>query len=346
MLGPIGTLSATLEDMRFERALEKPSPAFSADSEPATAWKIFVFNARLLASAAGVLVALLMTTGFYIEPLAFLVALVIAIIYWRFGVQNARSAERWDPRVSCSLAAIAQIILLISILTPLTYLATSIGLPLWDTSLLIYDRALGFDFLNYLDFINHHPQLMQILSPAYNSITWQLFAIGIVVPVAGCYRRTGEAICAFMIALLATTCISAFVPAIGVYGTLGLSASDFPYFEPNGYYDTLRDAPLLRDGQLRALNLLRLVGVLTFPSFHAASATLYMWAFWPLSWLRPIIIPLNIIMIAATPLGGGHYLVDVIAGIIVAVLAILATQVISGRLTPEYASAQAAGEYR
>src|SRR5262249_58322603 len=63
MFGRVGTFSATSEDMRFERALEKPSPAFSADSEPATAWKIFLFNARLLASAAGVLVALLMTTA-------------------------------------------------------------------------------------------------------------------------------------------------------------------------------------------------------------------------------------------------------------------------------------------
>jgi PAP2 superfamily len=200
--------------------------------------------------------------------------------------------------------------------------------------LLLYDRALGFDFRSYLDFANHHPGLLRVLGPAYSSIGWQMVTMVIVIPVAGFYRRTGEAICAYILALLATTCISILVPAIGVYGTLGLEASDFPRFEPQGYYDTLRDAPLLRAGNLHALNLLQLVGVLTFPSFHAVSAILYIWTFWPLRWLRPFVVFLNIALIAGTPLGGGHYLVDIIAGIAVAAIAIVATHAASKRLSP------------
>jgi hypothetical protein len=50
----------------------------------------------------------------------------------------------------------------------------------------------------------------------------------IVLPLAGYYRRSTEAICAFTLALVATTCISALVPAIGVYGMLDLYACDFP----------------------------------------------------------------------------------------------------------------------
>jgi hypothetical protein len=49
-----------------------------------------------------------------------------------------------------------------------------------------------------------------------------------VLPLAGYYRRSTEAICAFTLALVATTCISALVPAIGVYGMLDLYACDFP----------------------------------------------------------------------------------------------------------------------
>jgi hypothetical protein len=257
----------------------------------------------------------------------------IAAVYWRFGAQNA-TKSRWNPRLSCCLAAIAQMIVALSILTPLTYLATSVGLPLRDTSLLLYDRALGFDFRSYLDFANHHPELLRVLGPAYSSIGWQMMAMVIVIPVAGFYRRTGEAICAYILALLATTGISMLVPAIGVYGTLGLEASDFPQFEPQGYYDTLREAPLLRAGNLHALNLLQLVGVLTFPSFHAASAILYIWAFWPLRWLRPLVVFLNVAMIAGTPLGGGHYLVDMIAGVAVASIAIVAAREVGKRLSP------------
>ena len=50
----------------------------------------------------------------------------------------------------------------------------------------------------------------------------------IVLPLAGYYRRSTKAICAFTLALVATTCISALVPAIGVYGMLDLYACDFP----------------------------------------------------------------------------------------------------------------------
>jgi hypothetical protein len=72
-----------------------------------------------------------------------------------------------------------------------------------------------------------------------------------------------------------------------------LTASDVPNIEPQGYYDILRDATLVRDGSLHGLDLLKLVGVLTFPSFHAASARLYTWAFWPMRWLRLIFAPCN-----------------------------------------------------
>lgn len=91
---------------------------------------------------------------------------------------------------------------------------------------------------------------------------------------------------------------------------------------------------MLRAGSLHALALPRLVGVLTFPSFHAVSAILYMWAFWPLAWFRPVTVAWNIAMIVATPMGGGHYFVDILAGILVAVLAILAALAISNRLSP------------
>jgi membrane-associated phospholipid phosphatase len=77
---------------------------------------------------------------------------------------------------------------------------------------------------------------------------------------------------------------------------------------------------------------LEIGGVLTFPSFHAASAALYIWAFWPLVWLRPAVVVWNLTMIAATPLGGGHYLVDVLASIVVTILAIAAAQMVSALL--------------
>src|SRR5439155_17310083 len=86
------------------------------------------------------------------------------------------------------------------------------------------------------------------------------------------------------------------------------------------------------EGTLRRLDLLGLAGIVTFPSFHAASAVLYAWAFWPVVWARPIAILANGMMMAATPIDGGHYFIDLIAGIAIAVPAIMAARWVSGRI--------------
>jgi hypothetical protein len=215
--------------------------------------------------------------------------------------------------------------LVISIMISMTYIATSANLPLRDATLLAVDRAIGFDFRGFLDFVNDRTWLIYILAAGYRSISWPIWIIVVALPLAGYYRRTSEYVCAFLLALIATTCFTAIVPAIGVYGAMGLVAADFPNIVPQGYYDTLRDAPLLRDGTLRTLDLFQLAGVVTFPSFHAAAAVLYAWALWPLRWLRPFNLLCNGALLVATPIGGGHFLADVIAGIALAAASIYAT---------------------
>ena len=73
---------------------------------------------------------------------------------------------------------------------------------------------------------------------------------------------------------------------------------------------------------MRALDLGAMTGIVTFPSFHAASAAIYLWALWPVKLLRPIAILANVAMIAATPAVGGHYFVDVVAGLALAAASI------------------------
>jgi membrane-associated phospholipid phosphatase len=63
-------------------------------------------------------------------------------------------------------------------------------------------------------------------------------------------------------------------------------------------------------------------GIVTFPSFHAASCLLYTWAFWPVRWMRPITLAANGLMLASTPIDGGHYFIDVFAGLALAAAAI------------------------
>jgi len=213
-------------------------------------------------------------------------------------------------------------------LTSLTYIATAADLPLQDSRLLAIDRALGFDFRVFLNFVNDRGWLVHVLAFGYRAISWQIWLTIFGLPLVGYYRRSAEYISAVLLALALTSCITLIVPAIGVYHALELVASEFPNIEPQGYYDTLHEMPLLRAGTLRTLDLDHFVGVVTFPSFHAAAAVLYSWALWPLRWVRPLTLAVNGAMLAATPIGGGHYLVDVLTGVMVAIASISAARLV------------------
>lgn len=302
------------------------------EAEAAAAWKLAIVNWLMLAGMFGIFALSVQLTDFEIKPKGFLIMFAVAAVYGIVACRNLRSPARQNPRIVFVLNGFAQTLLVVIIMTPITYMATAANLPLRDTMLLAADRTLGLDFRSYLDFVHEREWLIYLLAAGYRAISWPILLIAVVLPLAGHYRRVGEYIFAFGLALMLATLISTLVPAIGVYGALGLVASDYPNLVPQGYYDTLHIAPLLRDGSLRMLDLFQLGGVLTFPSFHAASAVLYAWALWPIRWARPLNLAVNGLMIAATPVGGGHYFADVIAGIGVAALAIWAACRVGERL--------------
>jgi hypothetical protein len=293
------------------------------------AWRLFRLNWLLIAAILAAFGFCLLVTNFHVRPLGFLIIYSLAVVYGLAGYYNVVSPGRQNPRIVFSLSALAQLAVIVPTMTAISYLAASANLPLMDTKLLALDRALGLDFQTYLNFVNDRMWLIYILAAGYRAIGLPILLIALALPLAGYYQRTGEFIFAFLLSLMATVCVSTLIPAIGVYGAMGLDASDFTNIVPQGYYDTLKDAPLLRDGSLRTLDLFALKGVLTFPSFHAVSAILYLWVFWPMRWFRPLNLLCSSAMILATPIGGGHFFVDVIAGVAVAAASIYAARRIS-----------------
>lgn len=304
------------------------------DLEAAATWAMFKLNWQIIAGCVIVFGMGFALTDFQVYYRSYLIVFTAAAIYGLVGYYNFKSPQRRNPRIFLPLTATAQITFVIVALMSCSYIAASANLPLRDEALLAYDRSLGFDFRRYLYFVNDRPWLVSVLGRGYGSINWQLPIIVIVLPLAGFGRRVAEFIFAFTLALLATIIISTAVPAIGVYGVLGLTGLDFPNIVegggpnhyPGGYADTLRVAPMLRDGTHRMLDFFDMTGVLTFPSFHAISAVLYTWTFWCIRWLRPFSLLVNGLMLLATPIGGGHFVVDVLAGVLIATASISAAR--------------------
>jgi hypothetical protein len=303
------------------------------DHEAQAAWRLFTLNWIPLALMALALALGLALTKFSIKPESALFSLGAIALYTGIAYYCARGSRRQSAVIAFIFGSAAQLFLITALMTPLTYIAAAVDLPLYDASLAALDRALGLDWRGYLAFVNERPWLIGYLALGYALIAWPVFGVPVLLGATRRFSRLQQFTFAFALALVATTFISTLVPALGAYQQLGLSPSDYSHITPGGYLDQLRDFPRVRDGTLRELDIIHLVGIITFPSFHAAACVLYLWALWAIWWMRPIMVLSNGLMLFATPIGGGHYFVDVFAGIGIAVLAIAAAKALAARMT-------------
>lgn len=88
--------------------------------------------------------------------------------------------------------------------------------------------------------------------------------------------------------------------------------------------DHLTTLLALRDGSVTHFTQTK--GIVTLPSYHTTQAILLMYVHRAQPRVLPSVVLLNLLMLLSTPTFGGHYLVDMIAGAGVAVVAILAVR--------------------
>ena len=209
----------------------------------------------------------------------------------------------------------------------LTYAVAGLGGPLYDNALADADVALGFDWPAWYDFVAGHPVLRLTLWLAYSSLMPQILMSVFWFSLVGWEHRNTELLVNAALALLLTTILFHLFPALGP-GTLMASFRD-------AYIDELVG---LRSGSLQSVNIMHLKGVIAFPSYHAVLAILFTYAHrrsWP---FIPLVV-VNGLMLISIPSEGGHYLVDVFLGAVVAGLTILATSALvqrQKRLPPIY----------
>lgn len=185
----------------------------------------------------------------------------------------------------------------------------SISAPFADAMLASADRKLGFDWIAY-------SRLMEPIRPvlmfAYKSFDWQpaLVSIGLFARQS---TRLWQTATAAVIAIIITTIIFPFAPALG--------ASNFYRFDVHSSMQPFAPALLALKHGYRSLDNSVFTGLISMPSYHASASLIFTWALWKTA-LRWPAIALNLLMLAASIPLGSHYLVDIIAGVMVGVLAV------------------------
>jgi PAP2 superfamily len=195
-----------------------------------------------------------------------------------------------------------------------TYVMASLNFPLIDRELDQFDKALGFDWLNWFHFVNAHSDVKVVLVAAYISVALQIHFSIIYFSHREEGNRSNELCWAAIIALFITAIVSGILPAMGTFEYYGVADA-----QHGGH---LHDLHALRDGTLTSVSLNDIKGIVTLPSYHTVLAILLTYAYRSQPRMLAVVLPLNLLMLVAIPSEGGHYLADMLAGGAVAALSI------------------------
>ena len=251
------------------------------------------------------------------------VALACASVFYQ------RAGDR--ESIAAMLFGAAYLIAFSATFSVLNYFLLTIAHERVDTVLAALDRDMGIDWPAMLTYVAGHPTVNAALRVAYTSVLPQVAALVIVLG----WRQRPETIYRFCAALAvsagAAMAIWTAFPSFGAVSVYHLSPALSAKLNLALDADYARElVRLLREGPGR-ISPNQVKGLIGFPSYHAAMAVLVVWYAWPVRWLFWPLLFLNVVVLISTPIHGGHHVVDVLAGIALAVLATAVVEIFPTR---------------
>jgi len=229
------------------------------------------------------------------------------------------------PRIADFAEDACQMIVIIGLMAILDYVAAvaGTGFAYRDSWLAAADATIGLDWPSYIAFVDARPWLAALLAVAYVFINPMFLLVLGALTLTGRRARMQHFLLALWLSLALTLAVFVLMPALGGYAHFAIAGDSLAHLHP--LYLTAGIAPALdalRTTGPLTIPLDELKGLADFPSFHTAGALLFIWALWPLPRLRWAALAANLLTLAATPVEGAHYFADMLAGTLVAVIAI------------------------
>lgn len=246
------------------------------------------------------------------------------------GAARAIGRRTARPRLTAGATAFLQMTIFTLLGVILAYALAAQSGALWDDCLAAADRAIGFDWPAVLRLLDQAPAAVWVLGLAYHSLTVQMIVVIVALSGLSKFDTLRTTVCAAILSGFVTILISGLIPAMGNL----FDPSDYRHLWPSVAWLEQGLISGLRNGSHRVLDLTMLMGIVSFPSFHATLAAIFVWAFRAIPRLAVPGVAWAILTILATPVFGGHYGADVIVGLILAPPAIIAANHLTRRRPP------------
>ncbi|WP_336986670.1 phosphatase PAP2 family protein [Altererythrobacter aquiaggeris] len=281
--------------------------------QSAAARKLLVLTIVFVLSVS-MLTTIVLQTGLVIQISQFAWFLQIAAALFLLSVWCFARHDDFRLAHAAIITAVATISLMLCGLVSNTGLR--LKMPVADDRLAAMDAMLGLDMADAVVLTAQTPWLSDLLAFAYN---WSSLAV--VAAIVGLLafkqiRRSWELTLTVVVAMQMVAVISVFFPAKGTAFFF-----DLAYLQGNGipvgaavYAGDTFDR--FYHGSDLLVGLADLNGVVVFPSFHTVLALLATQALWN-GPARILAVMWTALVIVSTVPMGGHYVVDLAAGVVV-----------------------------
>ncbi|UDL90313.1 phosphatase PAP2 family protein [Mesorhizobium sp. PAMC28654] len=278
------------------------------------------------------------------ERTIFTVALALTAVclflIWEKGVVVALGAYSWSIGFAVVMIAIGQFYrhvrkaerIAISTHILALFIAYSIPASLFnllllprpsapiDATLVQMDSWLGYSWPSACAWIAQYPHLSDLLRQIYSLTLAQILFAFLFLGMANDRRRLHAAALGTVFASLVTIFCWALFPSSGAsaYWTLAPEVDRIVRPIVNSAYGAELNR-LLVEG-VQDISKLKTTGLVGFPSFHTVMALISLIAVWPYLPMRLVLILINVALLPAILIHGGHNLMDVLGGILITVV--------------------------
>lgn len=197
--------------------------------------------------------------------------------------------------------------------------------PRIDTLLVNADQHLNFNTVALIDWTSAHKFIKKCLGYSYDSLYLQL---PLLLPFLAILKEK-KSVNYFLVAIVISTIIGGMMyyffptggPASVLHSRHFITEEHATYTK---FFAVHHHIPLSH----YKMGLMSAGGLIAFPSFHVVWAVLLSYLCINRKWLFYPVALLNLVMIASTLLLGWHYLIDVIAGVLLAWVSLYGAQLI------------------
>lgn len=283
-------------------------------------------TASVIAALYAVDLLLIAATGVAVDWPAYGVALTTGLAALAVG-QLYRSA-RPNERIALATTATGLFILLTIAGSVFCYLILPVGERSIDRTLIALDALVGYHWPDAVAAAASVPYLSTVLRFVYMSSLAQMVVVILALGFSGRAKDLHLFLVTGTLSAVATILIWAAVPSFGpsaIYSIAPEMEAAAGLVVGSGYGAELNrlagEGPLLispKDG----------LGLIAFPSFHTVLTCLAVWFTMSLRRLFPLFLIVNILMLPAILVHGGHHLIDALGGLAVFAASLAAAQII------------------